>query len=144
MAGSTVPARVSHSCAVAVAVVHSFFADLPVFGAAEGVGLRGHECVGERFEPAAQQIGTRRSEVLLREGMGQTRVLIRDRRCYQTPDDRDGMTNTMGKSVTPRTLQVSGECEAAIGHFEQCQLVNVAALPHSADSGGWRSSVEVS
>ncbi|WP_406177201.1 hypothetical protein [Streptomyces sp. NBC_00996] len=52
--------------------------------------------------------------------------------------------NGIGKPVTPRTLQVRGEWEAAIGHFEQCQLANAAALPRSADSGGRRSSVEVS
>ncbi|MGX1471218.1 UNVERIFIED_CONTAM: hypothetical protein RKD50_000026 [Streptomyces canus] len=59
--------------AVAVAVVDAFVADLAVFGVAEGVGLRGHECVGERLDHCAQQIGTRRGEVVFREGVqGQT------------------------------------------------------------------------
>jgi hypothetical protein len=44
--------------ATAVAVVDSLVADLPVFGVAEGVGLGGHEGVGERFDHRAQQIGT--------------------------------------------------------------------------------------
>jgi hypothetical protein len=58
---------------VAVAVVDTFVADLAVFGVAEGVGLRGHERVGERLDHRAQQIGTRRSEVVLGEGVqGQT------------------------------------------------------------------------
>jgi hypothetical protein len=33
--------------AISVAVVDAFVADLAVFGVAEGVGLGGHECVGE-------------------------------------------------------------------------------------------------
>ncbi|SCE17590.1 hypothetical protein GA0115240_142178 [Streptomyces sp. DvalAA-14] len=59
--------------AVSVAVVDAFVADLPVFGVAQGVGLRRHERVGERLDHRAQQIRTRRSEVVLAQGVqGQT------------------------------------------------------------------------
>ncbi|GAA3228032.1 hypothetical protein GCM10020256_39880 [Streptomyces thermocoprophilus] len=59
--------------AIAVAMVDAFLADLPVFGVAEGVSLGGHEGVGECLDHRAQQIGTRRGEVLLGEGVqGQT------------------------------------------------------------------------
>jgi hypothetical protein len=58
---------------VAVAVVVSLVADLPVFGVAGGVGFRGHERVGECLDHRAQQIGTRRGEIVFREGLqGQT------------------------------------------------------------------------
>jgi hypothetical protein len=50
-------------------VVDAFVADLPVLGVAERVGLRGHERVGERLDHRAQQIGTRRGEVVFREGV---------------------------------------------------------------------------
>ncbi len=59
--------------AISVAVVDAFVADLPVLGIADGIRLRGHECVGERLDHHAQQIGTRRGKVVLGEGMqGQT------------------------------------------------------------------------
>ncbi len=65
--------RVPLARAIAVAVVAPLVADLPVFGVAEGVGLGGHEGVSERFDHRAQQIGTRRGEILLGEGVqGQT------------------------------------------------------------------------
>lgn len=53
--------------AASVAVVDSLIADLAVLGVAEGVRLGGHECVGERLDHRAQQIGTRRGEVVLGE-----------------------------------------------------------------------------
>lgn len=62
-------ARVPLACAVAVAVVDAIAADLPVFGVAEGIRLRGHERVGELLHHRAQQIGTRRGEVVFREGV---------------------------------------------------------------------------
>lgn len=59
--------------AIAVAMVDSFLADLPVFGVAEGVGFRRHERVGERLDHRAQQVRTRRGEIVFREGVqGQT------------------------------------------------------------------------
>lgn len=39
--------------AISVAVVDAFVADLTVLGIAEGIGLRGHECVGERLDHRA-------------------------------------------------------------------------------------------
>lgn len=59
--------------AIAVAMVDSFLADLPVFGDAEGVGFRRHERIGERLDHRAQQVRTRRGEIVFREGVqGQT------------------------------------------------------------------------
>jgi hypothetical protein len=63
--------------AVAIAVVDPFITDLPVLGAAQGVGLRGHEHVGERLHHRAQQIGTRRGEVVLREDVQGHTVWLR-------------------------------------------------------------------
>jgi NAD(P)-dependent dehydrogenase (short-subunit alcohol dehydrogenase family) len=54
-------------------VVDAFVADLSVFGIAESIRLRGHERVGKRLDHRAQQVGTRRGEVVLGEGVqGQT------------------------------------------------------------------------
>lgn len=57
---------------------------LPVFGTADGVGLGGHQRIGERLDHRAEQIGTRRGEVVLHpgttkqvtEGMGLTAAVI--------------------------------------------------------------------
>jgi hypothetical protein len=84
--------------AVAVAVVDAFVADLAVFGVAEGVGLRGHERVGERLDHRAQQIGTRRGEVVLGEGVqghtvtcGHRADLLRDSTSRRSAGGRSSM-----------------------------------------------------
>lgn len=50
-------------------MIDAFVADLPVLGIADGIRLGGHERVGERLDHRAQQIGTRRGEVVLGEGV---------------------------------------------------------------------------
>lgn len=42
---------------------------LPVFGTADGVGLGGHQRIGERLEHRAEQTGTRHDELVLGEGV---------------------------------------------------------------------------
>jgi hypothetical protein len=42
---------------------------LPVFGTADGVGLGGHQRIGERLDHRAERTGTRHGEVVLGEGV---------------------------------------------------------------------------
>ena len=61
-------AGVPLALAISVALVDPFLADLAILRPAQGVGVRGHQRVGECLDHLPQQIGTRRGQVLLQPG----------------------------------------------------------------------------